>query len=194
MKLKRLSLATQKPNSPISQLHQTYNCRHSAEAGFTIAEAVIVMVIVGILAAIAAPGWHAFQLRRSLNNAQDEIFQAIRQTQAEALRSHLAWQVSFRETGNIVQWAMHPISTDPTTATWQTILTGIHIDPDNTTLNQQGAIYRLQFNERGQINGQLGRITLKTADSSVIKRCVFASTLLGALRKDADQRCQSGDL
>ncbi|HEY9641979.1 MAG TPA: GspH/FimT family pseudopilin [Coleofasciculaceae cyanobacterium] len=190
MNLLRFYLATQRSNRSIAHFSRIYGHSRSTAAGFTVIEVLVVVMVVGILAAIAAPGWQSFQSSRSLTNAQDEIFQAIRQTQAEALRSHGTWQVSFRETGNQLQWAMHPASTDPAAATWQTILAGTHIDPNNTTLNQQGILYRLQFNERGQVNGQLGRLTLKTSDSDRIKRCVFASTLLGTLRKDADQRCQ----
>jgi hypothetical protein len=44
----------------------------------------------------------------------------------------------------------------------------------------------MQFNHYGEVNGQLGRITLSTIDQADTKRCVMISTLLGAMRKGED--------
>jgi prepilin-type N-terminal cleavage/methylation domain-containing protein len=158
-----------------------------SQAGFTVIELLVAIVIAGTLAAIATPGWLSFQRNRVLSTSQDEVFQAIRQTQSEALRSHATWQISFRESNSAVQWAMHLAADQPTT--WQTLLKEIRIDTDKTTLEQNSAVYSLQFNERGRVNGLLGKLTLKTNESDRLKRCVFASTLLGTLRKAADQDC-----
>ena len=134
--------------------------REFREAGMTIAEMITVMLIVGILVAIMAPGWRAFHLNQVLAMAQDEAFQSIRQTQAAAIQSHQVWQVSFQNTASAVQWATYPA--DFTTAlTWQTLLSGVQIDPALTTLNQQGAVYRVQFSRQGEVNGQLGKLTIK---------------------------------
>jgi prepilin-type N-terminal cleavage/methylation domain-containing protein len=160
------------------------------EAGMTIAEILVVMVIIGILAAILAPGWKAFHLNRLLTMAQDEVFQSIRQTQTAAIQSHQVWQVSFQETANTVQWATHPATTPINAINWRTLLPEVQLDPALTTLAQQNAIYRLQFNQQGEISGQLGKLTLRAADSDRFKRCVVASTLLGTLRKAADQDCE----
>jgi type II secretory pathway pseudopilin PulG len=149
--------------------------RKLREAGMTIAEMITVMLIVGILVAIMAPGWRAFHLNQMLSIAQDEALQSIRQTQAAAIQSHQVWQ--------------HPV--DFTTAlTWQTLLSGVQIDPALTTLAQQGAVYRVQFSRQGEVNGQLGKLTIKAMESDRFKRCVVVSTLLGALRKAADQDCE----
>jgi prepilin-type N-terminal cleavage/methylation domain-containing protein len=160
------------------------------EAGMTIAEILVVMLIVGILAAILAPGWKTFHLNRLLTMAQDEAFQSIRQTQVAAVQSHQVWQVSFQDTANTVQWATHPATTPLNAIAWQTLLPEVRIDPALTTLAQQNTVYRLQFNQQGEINGQLGKITLRVVDTDRLKRCVITSTLLGALRKAADQDCE----
>ena len=156
----------------------------------TIAEMVVVMLIVGLLVAIAAPGWKAFYLNRVLTMAQDEVFQSIRQTQAAAIQSHQIWQVSFQNTASAVQWAMRPAPDLLTVPTWQTLLSGVQIDTTLTTFSQQNAAYSLQFSKQGEVNGQLGKLTLKSIDSNYYKRCVITSTLLGALRKAADQDCE----
>ena len=156
----------------------------------TIAEMVVVMLIVGILVAIAAPGWKAFYLSRVLTMAQDEVFQSIRQTQAAAVQYHQVWQVSFQNTASAVQWEMHPVMNLPKATTWQTVLSGVQIDAALTTFSQQNAVYFLQFSKQGEVNGQLGKLTLRAIDSNYYKRCVITSTLLGTLRKAADQDCE----
>ena len=133
--------------------------RRYLEAGMTIAEMVVVMLLIGILAAIMAPGWKAFYLNRVLTMAQDELFQSIRQTQAIAMQSHQVWQVSFQNTASSVQWAMSP-ATVPAASPWQTVLSGVQIDPALTTFSQQNAVYSLQFSGQGEVNGQLGRLML----------------------------------
>lgn len=165
------------------------NSNNHSAAGYTVPELLTVMVMAGVLVAIAAPSWHSFQLNRKLNSAQDSVLQAMRQAQTQAKLSHFTWQASFREAGNAVQFAIHPAASPSASVAWQTV-PNVRVDPGTTTLSRQNAIYRLQFNHQGQINGQLGRLTLTTEDSSKLKRCVFASTLLGALRKAADQACQ----
>ena len=159
------------------------------EAGMTIAEMVVVMLIVGILTAIMAPGWKAFHLNQVLTMAQDEVLQSMRQTQTSAIQLHQDWEVSFQNTAIAVQWATHPVGFTPA-LTWQTLLSGVQIDPALTTLAQQNAVYRLQFSPQGEVNGQLGKLTLKAIESDRLKRCVIVSTLLGALRKAADQDCE----
>ncbi|MBI4781521.1 MAG: type II secretion system protein [Oscillatoriophycideae cyanobacterium NC_groundwater_1537_Pr4_S-0.65um_50_18] len=182
--IRQVSQRHWKPARPIStsSLQSGFS-----SSGFTIADLLTVMTIAGILAAIAAPSWLSFHRDRALSSSQDEVFQAIRQTQAEAQRSHANWQVSFRESDSAVEWAMHPLTEQP--RLWQPLLKEVRLDPAQTTLARDGNLYRLQFSNRGRINGQLGRITLKTSDGS-LRRCVFASTLLGTLRKAADRDCE----
>ena len=45
----------------------------------------------------------------------------------------------------------------------------------------------MQFNYKGNTNGQLGRITLSLRSGGTAKRCVFVSTLLGGMRTAKDQ-------
>ncbi|MGF1536835.1 MAG: Tfp pilus assembly protein FimT/FimU [Elainellaceae cyanobacterium] len=61
--------------------------RHrSTDAGFTLFEVLVVVIIASVLAAIAAPSWGAFLNRQKAKRASDHIRQAIQFTQAEARR------------------------------------------------------------------------------------------------------------
>lgn len=52
--------------------------------GFTMIEVLVVMIIVGVLSAIAAPSWLGFVNTQRLNGSQTKVFQAIKSAQSEA--------------------------------------------------------------------------------------------------------------
>lgn len=150
--------------------------------GFTLLETMIVVSIMGILVAIAAPSWISFRDRQSLNVARSEALAAIRNAQKQSIQRREKWQTSFREFEDRVQWAVHPVSlSDPALADWNNFPKNVRLDPE-TTLRSARGIRRVQFNYLGQVNGQLGRVTFSTENSGETKRCVVVSTLLGGVR------------
>lgn len=155
----------------------------TATLGFTLIELLVAIVIIGIMMAIAAPTWNTFLANRNLTSAQDQLLQTIRQAQVQAMYNHQTWQASFQESNGIIQFAVHDLDDTPT---WQNSLPRIHIDTGETTLPTTTSGYRVQFNRTGQVNGQLGRLTLVT-NNTQSKRCVIVSTLLGLLRKGQEQ-------
>jgi prepilin-type N-terminal cleavage/methylation domain-containing protein len=52
--------------------------------GFTLLEVLVVVILIGIIFAIAAPGWDAFLSRQRVTAAREQVLQAIRQTQSVA--------------------------------------------------------------------------------------------------------------
>ena len=167
----------------------------TASAGFTLLELVVVLVMVGILVAIAAPSWFGFLSTRQLSAAQERVHQVMRDAQSTAKLRHVNWQASFRETGGQLQWATHAATTLPADAIWNDLDANVQIDIAETTLYQTNGVRRVQFDRRGALTayGNLGRITLNSKNGGRVKRCVIVSTLLGATRKGQDQpTAQSG--
>jgi prepilin-type N-terminal cleavage/methylation domain-containing protein len=150
-------------------------------AGFSLLEMLVVLILVGILAAIAAPRWLAFVNTQRLNIAQGEIYQAMQSAQSQAKLHRSPWQISVRQLDGTVQWATHAAQTPPSASDWKSLDAAIQLDSE-TTLPEAAGVRRLQFNHKGRVNGSMGRITLSSKSDSRIKRCVNVANLLGLIR------------
>ncbi|UKO97148.1 prepilin-type N-terminal cleavage/methylation domain-containing protein [Nostoc sp. UHCC 0870] len=84
-------------------LHTTHS-----SAGFSLVEMLAVIVMIGVLAAIAAPNWIAFVNRQRASKANDVVLSAIRDAQNEATKQKRRYSVSFKTDNNIPQVAIYP--------------------------------------------------------------------------------------
>jgi len=97
---------------------RTYSNR---QAGFTFIELLVVIIIVGVLSAIAAPGWLGFVQQRRAGAASDAMVRAIQEAQSLAKTRKLSYSISFRNEGGVPQVAIYPYKNT----------SGNDIDPNN---------------------------------------------------------------
>jgi len=103
---------------------ERFNHHTKENAGFTLIEMLVVVLMIGILSAIAAPGWQAFLNKQQANKASDVIFAAIQSAQREAKRQKLSYSVSFvNDNNNIPQIAIYPSTTSTIpSSSWKKVL------------------------------------------------------------------------
>ncbi|HEY9738772.1 MAG TPA: GspH/FimT family pseudopilin [Trichocoleus sp.] len=158
------------------------------QLGFTLLETTIVMIMLAILMSTALPGFMGLWQLRCLTVAQDEMYQGMRLAQSNAMQNKVSWQFSLRDQGDYLEWAVHAQGIDPTQVpVWHPLRQSLVLDESDTTLRKQGNVYYVRFDLMGNINGQLGRVTLASEHGGRARRCVVASTLIGALRKGKEQ-------
>ena len=83
---------------------------HKNEAGFSLIEVVVVVLMVAILSAIAAPGWLGFINRQRIYSLNDEVYRTIQNTQSEAKYKKLAHVVEFDGASDPPRFRVYPIT------------------------------------------------------------------------------------
>ena len=182
------------------QLHQKSSKKiaPSSHSGFTILELMIIIVIIGIIFAIAYPSWLNFIERQRLNKAQNQLYLALQSAKSNDLKEKMISQVSFREQAGVVQWAEHVAQAGisiPPNLYWNNLDSNIQVYKNSnakgtceTTFYQKKqqcptiGPWRVQFNHKGNTNGDLGQLTLISKNPNKYKRCVYVSTLIGGIK------------
>ena len=164
-------------------------------AGYTLLELIIIVAMMGILSAIAAPGWSRVVEHQQLNSAQNQIYRAMHSAKSNATRDKVTWQVSFRQVTlngkDVVQWSIHPaesgkfipFSVINNTAFWHNLAPDVLIDTSKnnkgkyeTSLTKQTAAgpWRVQFNYYGcpvsQPNDECGQTSLTALGRITLRR------------------------
>lgn len=177
------------------------------QAGFTTIEVLVVIVMIGILGAIAAPSWLSFVNGQRVKNTADAALQTMRRAQSRASTENRTWEASFRVVeGEGIQGSAHPRDGTPS---WTTLSPEagnlVTLDEGRTTLPQENCQgdYCIRFKDRGIVSedsydhadyenddsGMIGRIAFTDVDGgdNPNRRCVIVATLLGSIRGD---RCE----
>lgn len=77
-----------------------YTRRKPATAGFTLLEMLVVLIIIGVLFAIAAPSWTALMNRQRVGTVREQAVQVIREAQNKARLTRVPQAIVFDNNNN----------------------------------------------------------------------------------------------
>ena len=194
-----------------AKLRSRSRSRARSAQGFTIIEVLVVMVMIGILSAIAGPSWLTFVSGQRLKSVGNRALLAAREAQVKSKQQHRTWQVSFRDADGTLQYWVHPADVTDSPL-WQSMEDGgsdaITIDTDSSSLsaNCDPGDYCIQFADRGILDPDwkekqasisddlIGRITFKRRSDQFDdpqRQCLVVTSLLGSVQLNRDDDCSS---
>ena len=172
--------------------------KNDHNAGFSLIELLVVILMVGVLAAIAAPSWQTFTTRQRIKSVNTQILQAIKTTQAEAKRNQSDYVLGFDpDKYDPPKYSIYKKDTPDAEKQWQSLSLDGAIKENMLEIYSQanGTVQnKITFDNLGTVKDPtLNQTTTPVAtdgfsvvvypkDSPKSRNCIIVQTILGATR------------
>jgi prepilin-type N-terminal cleavage/methylation domain-containing protein len=174
------------------------NHKNDNNAGFSLIELMVVILMAGILAAIAAPSWQTFTTRQRIKSVNTQILQAIKTTQAEAKRNQSDYVLGFDpDKYDPPKYSIYKKDTPDAEKQWQSLsldgaikenMLKIYSQADGTARNTipfkpDGTVDKdeIKIKDTGK-NTDGFSVVVYPKDSPKSRNCIIVQTILGATR------------
>ncbi|MGF1569117.1 MAG: GspH/FimT family pseudopilin [Nodosilinea sp.] len=160
----------------------------NSQAGFTLVEVLVVVIIAAILAGITAPSWFAFLNKQRVGAVRSDLLQGLKQAQQEAIqrREAVTVKVVNGDTPSLqVQGLTQALGSD---GAGNVQLSYYTVDTAGTKTTQDSITFDYQGIPRGQV---VPFVVSINAAGSTTKQCVIVANLLGSLKTAADANCDN---
>jgi len=145
-----------------------FSARKSIQ-GFTLIEMLIIIAVIGILAAISAPSFLAWLNKKQVDDALVTLQGALQEAQREAIRKSNSCEVELDTTDNEVTSADGCLVTGD-----RTFKSDVRMVPNETSF---------EFSYRGTITlSDAGTVVFLNEDNPSYKKCLVISSPLGIVR------------
>ena len=147
-----------------------YNARKSG-SGFTLIEMMVTTIIIGVIAAIAAPNFLGLLNRNRVNQAAQQIEGALTEAQRQAMRSGSQCTININEGTKTIS--------NPAAPTNGCLLSNrilddlIQLDTNATTIT---------FSGKGNITAPFPVLVVSIPNGTDLQRCVVLDSLLATQR------------
>lgn len=165
------------------------------QGGFTLIEVLVVAVMIGILSAIAAPGWISFTNNQRVRTSQSQIYSSFRDVFSTAKTKKSNYIIYFRNFEGTGQYLIYPQTANLNSATawdslpWISLASGVQIVTNTTpqpapvtSLFKVGGTEIVYLTAKFDGTSSLTDAYVKLTQNGSIKKCVVVSTLLGAVK------------
>ncbi|MDB9527758.1 prepilin-type N-terminal cleavage/methylation domain-containing protein [Oscillatoria sp. CS-180] len=172
--------------------------KRTSLAGYTLVELLVVVIIVAVLAAIAAPSWLRYMNSQRIGAVRSDLVQVIRQAQQDAIQRRQRVKVTINTASDLPSVNVdRTVDTDVLTAgdgrdialaPSDGIRPGmIIIEPPEQGGSEESIIFDYQGMVREQAN--LPYVIDITVDGSNRKQCVIVSNIIGSIKSARDGEC-----
>ncbi|MEM9121154.1 MAG: prepilin-type N-terminal cleavage/methylation domain-containing protein [Cyanobacteria bacterium P01_F01_bin.56] len=156
--------------------------KDASTAGYTLVEILIVVIIVGILAAIAAPSWLAYATRQRVKAVESDLVEVLKQAQQRAISQRRDITVTIDETAAVPTIVVDGFSEElgPNDLQPGTIALDAPDAPNNViTFDYQGTL-------RGQEANLPFVVNIVPSTGTAQQQCAIVATILGNVATSSD--------